>query len=119
MLDIVCFSQGSNRENDSLFLSGIQLTNPDYQFRWKLKLDEIPTKRFKNYKVGKQSFLGSLRGYIAFDSATFLNRFVLSHVIVKVFKQKKVNNFQLTEGSWMDNQHLFYVRLRLTFDHYI
>lgn len=91
---IQCFSQDSVKNERSLFLHGVQLEKPDYNFTWSFKIDDIPKEKFTRYQVNKKGM--SARTHITFDSI-FFNGFLFRKVIVKVTKKKKDDAYNMRE----------------------
>jgi len=93
-LNTECFSQDSVENKSSIFLNGVQLEKPNYNFEWSFKIDDIPKEKFTNYQVDKKSM--SAWTHIKFDSV-FFNGFLFKHVIVKVTKKKDDDKFRMRE----------------------
>lgn len=94
-IQVICFSQNNLINNKSIFLDGVRLEKPNYNFQWSFQLNDIPKEKFQNYRFHRKGM--SEWAHIKFDSVLFLNKFLLSRVIVKVIKTKKDNEFKMKE----------------------
>ena len=90
----LCFSQDSVENKKFLFVNGVQLEKPNYNFKWSFHINDIPTEKFINYQVDKMTM--KTWTLIKFDSVLF-NQFLFKRVIVKATKRKSDDKFNMRE----------------------
>ncbi len=88
------FSQKVSRQNDSLFVNGIKISNPEYTFKWEFLLSDIPSDKLQNFKLKKRS---KRNLEIRFDSALFFNNLIFENVIIKCQYRKSDNLYIIKE----------------------
>ena len=94
-------SQSNVEINRAKFLNGIQLENPYYNFQWKFEMKEFPKDKFLNLKIKKIKF--SAWTTITFDSAIFLNNYLLSKCYISITSKKNDSIFKMQEfGAFVD-----------------
>lgn len=98
-----CFSQNNVEINRPKFLNGIQLENPDYKFQWEFEMERFPKDKFLNLKIKKQKI--SVWTTITFDSAIFLNNYLLSKCYISIRSKKNDSIFKMQEfGAIVDSE---------------